>query len=72
MDLAHKAAKEKIEFISAHREKLIEAWIAETGLLPSESILMQQDIGGVTRVWIEKKPDDLPPANSPVILSPED
>lgn len=49
-------AEEKLRYIAAHRERLVEAWIAETGLLPSESMLVEQNMqDGTTRVWIERQ-----------------
>lgn len=50
------AARKKLAFIDAHRERLVEAFLAETGLLPSEAMLVQQDHGnGRTSVWIERR-----------------
>lgn len=58
----------KLAFINAEKEKIIEAWIAETGFLPTESVLMQQDLGnGTTRMWIEKKYGDLPKDQYPTM-----
>lgn len=51
--------KEKMDKIYAHREKYLEAWISETGMLPSECMLMQQEMGaGITRMWVERKPPE--------------
>ena len=36
-----KAVNDRMRFIAANREKLIEAWVAETGLSPSESELVE-------------------------------
>lgn len=48
--------QEKLAFIAENREKLVAAWIAETGLLPSESMLVQQDKGdGSTDIWVQPK-----------------
>ena len=49
------AVKKKFSFIAANKERLIEAWVAETGLLPSQATLIQQDKDGVTKVWVEEK-----------------
>jgi len=38
-----RAVVEKMEFITQNREKLLEAWVAETGLLPSESVLITEE-----------------------------
>ncbi|GMV20034.1 MAG: hypothetical protein AMXMBFR56_82580 [Polyangiaceae bacterium] len=35
------AAKERADFIMARRERFLEAWIAETGILPSETELVE-------------------------------
>lgn len=35
-------ANERIRVINANRERMIEAWIAETGLLPAQSELVEQ------------------------------
>jgi hypothetical protein len=36
------AGEEKARFIMRNREALLEAWVAETGLLPSESVLVER------------------------------
>ncbi len=36
------AVDERIRFIMANRERFLEAWIAETGLLPSECELVEE------------------------------
>lgn len=45
-----------------HKEALCAAWIAETGLSPSESQLNIQMLSedGRQRIWITKRDDDLP------------
>jgi len=57
--LIARAAAEKVEYIAAHRERLIEAWVAETGLMPSESVLCineRREGDGVTmRCWVERR-----------------
>ena len=55
-DILNELANKKIKFINENKEALIEAWIAETGLLPSESVLVisTSEIGTI-RCWIEKK-----------------
>jgi len=49
-------AEERLKLIYANRERLVEAWIAETGLKPSESMLMEQtsEDGFSIRIWIER------------------
>lgn len=59
MEEFHKMFEEKLKQIAAFKEKYIEAWIAETGLLPSQCMIMQENMHGVvSRMWIEKKPDE--------------
>lgn len=52
--------KRKLEYIRENQEKLVEAWVAETGLLPSESVMVQQEFGygfHETRISITRKTD---------------
>ncbi len=50
------AVREKMQFTMANRERLVEAWVAETGLQPSESVLNEQHMDdGITRVWVESR-----------------
>jgi hypothetical protein len=56
------AVEKKLRFINENRERFIEAFIAETGYLPSEVVMVQKDEGGGTaRIWFERKTaaDDL-------------
>lgn len=54
----HKASQKALEFVLRNREMLLRSWIAETGLHPSECVLVEQDMGnGVKRVSVEKKED---------------
>lgn len=47
---------ERMTYINQHVDKLIEAWIAETGLKPSESLLVQQNHSdGRTTFHVERK-----------------
>jgi hypothetical protein len=50
------AAMARFEFIMRRREALLEAWVAETGLLPSEAVLVERtyEDGSVT-VTVERK-----------------
>jgi len=50
----------RLRDIAIHKEKLLEAWIAETGYLPSESVVIQQTSGMDLKLWVEKKHGDLP------------
>lgn len=50
-----RSAAVKARFIVKHKERFIAAWVAETGLLPSESELVIQDHGnGMTTVRVRK------------------
>jgi hypothetical protein len=40
-DKVAEAASAKMQYISANRERYVEAWFAETGLKPSESELVE-------------------------------
>jgi hypothetical protein len=55
-----RACNEKVAATMANRERLLEAWVAETGLLPSESVLCESTAADgdrvVTRVWVERRP----------------
>ena len=57
--------QDQIKFINANREMFVKAWIAETGFLPSESMLIEQRDGNKTTIWIEKKYGDLPKHDYP-------
>lgn len=59
-EIINRAAEARLAFIEARREKLCEAWIAETGILPSECVMIvQQTLDGGIKCWIEKKADAL-------------
>lgn len=48
--------EEKLRQIDVNREALVVAWVAETGLLPSESVLVQtQSKDGTYRTHVEKR-----------------
>lgn len=55
------AVDARMRHVNENRERLLEAWIAETGLHPSESVLCISDSfeGGklVTRCWVERRKD---------------
>jgi hypothetical protein len=61
------AVAEKLKFIYEKKEEFVSAFIAETGYKPSEVIMIQQEVTLqnklATRIWFEKKPDDLPTAH---------
>ena len=53
---AREAILRKLKDIAANKEKYVEAWVAETGLHPSECVLIEKrESDGSTRFWIEKK-----------------
>jgi hypothetical protein len=58
------AVAKKLKFIDEKKEEFVSAFIAETGFKPSEVVMIQQEIKLqdklATRIWFEKKPDDLP------------
>lgn len=49
------AAYCQLRFINDNAEQLLRAWFAETGLLPSESVLATQDTVDGTRMWVERR-----------------
>jgi hypothetical protein len=56
----NRSFEQAMRFIHDNQEQLIRAWVAETGLLPSESVLVTQQAPGVdgaimTLQWIERK-----------------
>lgn len=53
------AARKLHEHVMANRERLCQAWIAETGLKPSESVLVQRQMeDGSIRIWVERRRED--------------
>jgi hypothetical protein len=44
---------ERMTFIEGNKERLIESWIAATGLSPLESCLVQRNEGLETKMWVE-------------------
>lgn len=52
-------AQDRIAFVKAHRERFAAAFIAETGLKPSEAVMFEKtsnDGDGITtRIWFEKR-----------------
>ncbi len=49
------AIEKKLRLINEHRERFVEAFVAETGFLPSECVMVQKDDGGITRIWFERR-----------------
>lgn len=50
------AAAKQLKFVAENREKLLTAWVAETGLLPSESMIVERrQLDGSLQISIEKK-----------------
>ena len=47
----HEEGLKKIEYIAKNREKILEAFIAETGFLPSECVIIEKG----NKWWVEKK-----------------
>jgi hypothetical protein len=60
IDEIERLVKSRMDFINKNKEKLIEAWVAETGYLPSESMLMEQREATTCKIWVEKKYPHLP------------
>ena len=58
-DSLTKVASELYAATMANRERLVTAWIAETGIPPSEAVLVEQRTIGdgkvTTRVWVERR-----------------
>ena len=56
-------AAERQRFIMANRERLLEAFMAETGLTPSECVQCVQTMrDGTIRFWVERRgPSTTPP-----------
>jgi hypothetical protein len=62
-ELVMRLVDERTKLIVENREKLLEAFVAEVGCLPSDAVLVEKTIhktdpGGIpvieTRVWIER------------------
>jgi hypothetical protein len=51
--------EKRMRFVNENRERLVEAFLAETGMLPSECIMCQQDTYQdgqmVMKIWFERK-----------------
>ena len=55
--------------VMKNREALVEAWLAETGVLPSEAVICEQRCPGGVRVWVGRKGESssvCAPADEPV------
>lgn len=56
-EAVERAAKERVDFIMKNRERLIEAFVAETGLLPSQCELVERSYeNGTVEVSVAPKP----------------
>lgn len=57
--ILHQIIEDKVDRmiaeIYARREEFVRVWVAETGLHPSESVMVQQQKDGELRIWIRKK-----------------
>lgn len=47
-----------VAMISERKDALVSAWVAETGLKPSESVICSGWKDGVMRTWVETKADN--------------
>lgn len=47
----------KLQEIQLNQEKFLEAFIAETGLSPSEAVMMTETDGLTIRIWFREKND---------------
>lgn len=54
-DLAQRSVDARLKLIMKNREKLVQAFIAETGLLPSECELIETHTGFSTVVRIRRR-----------------
>lgn len=52
------AEKKMAEIVASRREDLVTAWVAETGLLPSESVICMGYQGNILRIFVESKTDN--------------
>ena len=56
-DIVRLRAEEQLRIIAANRECYIAAWVAETGLLPSESQLVERrHADGTVTVTVRRRP----------------
>jgi len=45
--------------LAKYKDEYIRAWLAETGLLPHECVMVEKQEGLSTRMWLEKRrPED--------------
>lgn len=47
--------EKQLDIIYKNRDRLLKAFIAETGLLPSQIVMVQQNTGTEIKIWFEKK-----------------
>jgi hypothetical protein len=55
--IMRKLVDAKLQEIHLNREKFLEAFIAETGLSPSEAVMVAETDGPTTRIWFREKTD---------------
>lgn len=53
-----KAEEQMARIVMENKEALLTAWVAEMGLLPSQSAICQQYIDGHWRIWVESKEEN--------------
>lgn len=47
--------------IAKYRDQYLKAWLAETGLHPSECVIITQQVNPLTtRMWVQRKGDPMP------------
>lgn len=44
-----------IRQIMQNRERYVQAWVAETGIDPSDAVLIQQNVGSEIKIWVRPK-----------------
>ncbi len=49
------AVRKQLLDIAKYKEEYIKAFLAETGLMPSEVVMIQKQEGLTMRMWLEKK-----------------
>jgi hypothetical protein len=54
-EITKKVVNEKLKFIMQNREKLVEAWIAATGIPPEDACLCHSMDDGVFKMWVERR-----------------
>ncbi len=50
--------EKRLKYVLEHKEELIGAWVAQTGIPPNEACLLQQELGdGTIKFWVETETD---------------